>query len=73
MLKAYLKAPERFFTWVSSSLTRNITLGWKGYPGTSTLAYHEHSQNMSVKILVKLDPGRNVTKPFIAVIYKCSK
>jgi len=34
---------ERFFTQVATALRAKIKLGWKGLPGTNTLAYYKHS------------------------------
>jgi hypothetical protein len=33
-------------------LTTNIRLGWKGLPGTSTLAYYKHSKITTVKSFI---------------------
>jgi hypothetical protein len=41
------------------ALLTNIRLGWKGLPGTNTLAYYEHSQLTDVKRFITLDPGSN--------------
>ena len=54
-----------------ASLT-NITLVWKGLPGTNTLAYYESSKITDVLSFITLPPGPNVIKLFTAVIYECS-
>ncbi len=48
-----------------------ITLGWKGFPGTNTLAYWAHSQVVKkMKCCkcyprnVKISPTANAIKPF---------
>ncbi len=41
-------------------LPTNIRLGWKGLPGTYTLAYHKKSQlTTAVKSFITLAPGRS--------------
>jgi hypothetical protein len=35
----------------------NIGQGWKGLPGTNTLAYYEYSQNTDIKSFITLCPG----------------
>jgi hypothetical protein len=40
--KSNCREPTRCFNWVCSGLTRNITLDWKGLPGTNNLSYYEH-------------------------------
>jgi hypothetical protein len=34
----------------------NIRLGWKGWPGSSTLAYYENSSIIAVKCFIGLAP-----------------
>ncbi len=41
------------------SLTANIRLGWKGLPGTNTLAYYKNQQTTSVKSFIVKAPGVN--------------
>ncbi len=54
-------APKRFFTL---ALCANIVLGWKGLPGTNTLAYYGHSYISDMKSFITLVPGPNVKKLF---------
>ncbi len=53
--------PNLMFEGKARSLPRwdlpiltNIRPGWKGLPGTNTLAYYEHSYVMSIKCLKTL-------------------
>ncbi len=39
----------------------NIRLGWKGLPGTNTLAYYENLQIMAVKSFILRAPGLRLT------------
>ncbi len=39
------------------ALPTNIRLGWKGLPGTNTLAYSENPQIMAVKSFMVQAPG----------------
>jgi hypothetical protein len=64
------RAPERLFIRVGSSLTNRQ--GWKGFPGTNTLAYYKHSLITVVKSFITLAPGPNVMILFTAGIYKFS-
>jgi hypothetical protein len=41
-----------------------IRLGWKGLPGTNTLAYYENSLITDRKSFITLGPGGNVIKLF---------
>jgi hypothetical protein len=41
------------------ALPTNIRLGWKGLPGTNTLAYYEYSYITDVKVFIILGPGIN--------------
>ncbi len=52
------KAPFICFTlgW-APCLNTNIRLGWKGLPGTNTLAYYENSSITAVKGFITLAPG----------------
>jgi hypothetical protein len=50
------EAPERLV-----ALLPNIRLGWKGLPGTNTLAYYENLLIMAVKSF-RLAPGVVFTK-----------
>jgi hypothetical protein len=45
---------EAHFRYSHIALSTNIRLGWKGLPGTNTLAFHEHSQITDVKVFVTL-------------------
>jgi hypothetical protein len=47
------------------ALPKNIRLGWKGLPGTNTLAYYENLLITAVKSFVRLAPG---VKPIILQI-----
>ena len=47
----------------------DIRLGWKGLPGTNSLAYYERSYLTAVKSFITLRPGPNVIKLFMSVIY----
>jgi hypothetical protein len=38
------------------ALPKNIRLGWKGQPGTNTLAYRELSSNTAVKSFITFVP-----------------
>ncbi len=38
-------APERYFT----RLLTNIRLGWKGLPGTNTIAYYKYLEVKDIK------------------------
>jgi hypothetical protein len=40
------------------ALPANIRLGWKGLPGTNTLAYHDTATIMTVKSFIGQAPGR---------------
>ncbi len=51
-----------------SALLLNPRLDWKGLPGTSTLAYREHSQIKVVKSFITLVPGVNVIKLFSSLL-----
>ncbi len=52
------------------ALLENIRLGWKGLPGTNTLAYHKSLYNMDVKRT--LYPGRLRTYPTATELLVCS-
>ncbi len=39
------------------ALPANITLGWRGLPGTNTLAYYENPKIMAVKSFMVQAPG----------------
>ncbi len=39
------------------ALPTNIRLGWKGLPGTNTLAYYENSEILAVEGLITLGLG----------------
>ncbi len=54
---------------VSLALLASVRLGWKGLPGTNTLAYYEHYW---IKSLTTLIHGPNVQKFFTEVIYDYS-
>jgi len=54
------------------ALATNNILGWKGLPGTETLAYYKNSYITDVKFYTTLGPGPNVIKLFTAVIYEFS-
>jgi hypothetical protein len=41
------------------ALPTNIRLGWKGMPGTNTLAHYEHSYIMAAKSFITLGPKLN--------------
>jgi len=56
MRPSYSEASESYLTRSSPALTANSRLGWRGLPGTNTLAYCEHSRITSVKSFVSLDP-----------------
>jgi hypothetical protein len=44
------------------ALPTNIRLGWKGLPGTNTLAYYENSEITTVKSFIVKATGANVKK-----------
>jgi hypothetical protein len=50
-----LKGPS--LRWAGATLT-NIRMGWKGLPGTNTLAYYEHSEIAGMKGFITLGPGQ---------------
>jgi hypothetical protein len=52
------------------ALHANNIVGWKGLPGTNTLAYYELSQIRYVNGFITLGPGVNLIKLFTVVIYK---
>ncbi len=56
----------------SLALPTNIRLGWRGLPGTNTLAYYENPEITVVKSLIVLTPGACVIKLFTAVIVAVS-
>ncbi len=43
------------------ALPANISLGWKGFPGTNALAYYKNSYLTAVKSFITLAPGVNFT------------
>jgi hypothetical protein len=49
------------------ALLGNIRQGWKGLPGTDTVAYYENSYITDIKRFVSLGPGVNVIKTFFFV------
>jgi len=55
------------------ALPANIRLGWKGLPGTNTLAFYEHSSIAEANSFITLRPGPNVIKLFSSVNYRFSK
>ncbi len=66
--------------WVRPELTRvkylsgapllptNIILGCKGFTGTNTLAYNQHSYCMAMKSFITLGPGVNVLNFFFVAV-----
>jgi hypothetical protein len=52
------------------ALLANIRLGWKGFPGTNTLAYYEKSKLTAVKSFITLATWPKVIKLFTAIIYE---
>jgi len=46
------------------ALPANIRLGWKGLPGTNTLAFYEHSSIAEANSFITLRPGPNIIKLF---------
>jgi hypothetical protein len=48
-------------------------LGWKGLPGTNTLAYYENSKIMAVKSFITLAPGVNVIRALNFITYEDTK
>jgi hypothetical protein len=50
-----LEAPFMYPTLLA--LLTNIRQGWRGLPGTNTLAYYKHSYYMAVKIYIALEPS----------------
>jgi hypothetical protein len=58
---------------VEPALPADIRLGWKGLPGTYTLAYYENPKITAVKSFIVQARGPNVIKLFTAINYECSK
>jgi hypothetical protein len=56
----------------SLALPANIRLGWRGLPGTNTLAYYENPEITVEKSLIVLTPGACTIKLFTAVIVAVS-
>ncbi len=50
------------------TLPTNCILGWKGLPGTNTLAYYENSLITVIKSYILLGPGVNLTILFYFVL-----
>jgi len=62
----FLNKPERLslvlHSWVGSNLAcKKIGLGWKGLPGTNTLAYYEKVQLTAVRSFITLPPVITLT------------
>jgi hypothetical protein len=53
----YSGAPEKRFTQVALALPANIRLGWKGLPGTNTLAYYKTPKITVAKSFITLATG----------------
>ncbi len=51
-------------------LQTNIRLGWKGLPGTNTLADFEHSYMKEVKSFITLGPGHKNTRVEVQALGK---
>ncbi len=51
---------------LTSALSANIRLGWKGLPGTNTLADYEL---LFAKKFYNIDTGTDVIKLFTVIIY----
>jgi hypothetical protein len=47
----------------------NISLGWKGLPGTNTQVYYENPKITAVKSFIVQAPGENPIKLFTDEIY----
>ncbi len=56
-MKYFSDAPlfDKFLTFSTNNM-----LGWKGLPGTNTLAYYKHSYITDVKMIVASTPEHNV-------------
>jgi hypothetical protein len=48
---------------VLASVT-DIRIGWRGLPGTNTVAYYENTSITNVKSFIIFSPGPNVIKHF---------
>jgi hypothetical protein len=46
------------------ALSTNISIGWKGLPGTNPIAYYKELQIMDIKRFITLGFGRKVIKIF---------
>jgi len=61
LIKLECLSPAKVFsvdvTFVASALPTNIRLGWKGLPGTNTLAYYENLQLTAVKSFITFAPA----------------
>jgi hypothetical protein len=51
------------------ALPTNIRLGWKGLPGTNTLAFYEHLLITDINIFMTLGPGITAIIPFSLYLY----
>ncbi len=61
--------PSLVFVGEARSL-KGASLGWKGWPGTNTLASYENLYISAVKSFTVQAPGANVIKLFTAVSYE---
>jgi hypothetical protein len=56
------------------ALLENIGLGWKGLPGTNTLAYYKHSQITAVKSFITMGSSvdDNAIKLYFLTVNFCT-